>query len=468
MNIITIVDSNWGISKEGSIPWNIEEIDNFLNDTISINKSNVIITNEGFNYKIINKKESDGEPVVFDELDSAMNYCIDNNYKVFIYGNSDLYKYYLHSRWSNVYIIQIEHNYQCDDFFPKEKLWNLTPVELREFETVDKNNQLIYGIESIKTEMNSIKLKYMKYSKNYNIINKEERNYLDVLYDLIKCGDFRQTRNAKTWSLFGKMLEFDLSSHFPLLTTKRVNFRHIFEELLFFLRGDTNVNHLADKGVHIWDKNTDRKFLDDHGFKEYKEGDMGEMYGFNFRHYGAEYKGMDEDYTGKGFDQIQYILNLLKTDKYSRRIIMTSFNPSTAHKGVLYPCHSIEVQFYVESENRLSATVYNRSQDMFLGNPYNIASAALLIYLICEVLNNSQPQNGQNILVPGRLMMFLGDCHLYENHYKQAIRQILREPLDFPQLHFNRKVKDLTDFKFEDVELIGYKSHPNIKADMVA
>ncbi|MCJ7636329.1 MAG: thymidylate synthase, partial [Nitrososphaeraceae archaeon] len=266
--------------------------------------------------------------------------------------------------------------------------------------------------------------------------------------------------------------EFDLEKGFPLLTTKKIFLRGVFEELLFFLKGDTNANHLSERGVKIWDPNTSREFLDSVGLSNYNQGDMGPMYGFQFYHHGVPYRGMNEDYGNQGFNQIEYCLNLLKTDPYSRRILMTSFSPFQAKEGVLYPCHSIVVQFYVESsqvknENRLSVAVFNRSQDFLLGNPFNLSMSALLVHMFSEVINNDPNYKGPRY-TPGRLIMNLGDVHLYEDHYTEAIRQILRDPHQFPKLNIKRKVNELTDFKYEDLELVDYNCYPNIPAKMIA
>jgi dihydrofolate reductase/thymidylate synthase len=187
-----------------------------------------------------------------------------------------------------------------------------------------------------------------------------------MLNDIITTGHYRKTRNEYTYSKFGKTLEFDLSKGFPLLTTKKVFFKGVAEELFWFLNGDTNSNHLSEKGVKIWEPNTSREFLDSMKFTDYEAGDMGPMYGFQWRHFGAEYKGMNADYTGQGFDQVQYCIDLIKKDPHSRRILMSSFNPAHAQQGVLYPCHGIGIMFNVE-EGKLSCMATMRSSDEFCG-----------------------------------------------------------------------------------------------------
>lgn len=187
---------------------------------------------------------------------------------------------------------------------------------------------------------------------------KGEIEYLRLLSKTLYMGDFRQTRNSKTYSLFDEKLVFDLKDGFPLLTTKRMFWKGIVEELLFFIRGDTNSKHLEDKKVNIWKGNTTQEFINNLGLP-YKEGDMGPMYGFNWRYFGASYEGCNMDYKGKGFDQLTKVIEEIKNNPHSRRILMSDFNPAEAHKGVLYPCHSLILQFYVR-DGCLDVTMYQR------------------------------------------------------------------------------------------------------------
>ena len=232
--------------------------------------------------------------------------------------------------------------------------------------------------------------------------------------------------------------------------------------------------------MNIWNANTKREVLDSSGLSSYEEGDMGPMYGCQWRHFGAKYEGCNADYTEQGIDQLSECINLIRNDPHSRRIIMTTFNPAQVNEGCLYPCHGISIQFYVESlnnisgdnpenntislcENKLSCMMTQRSGDLFLGVPYNIASYALLVHMMCEIISNS----GMKI-VPGRLIIVLGDVHIYETHKDQATKQISRDPYNFPFLKFNKKVENIEDFKFENVELCEYNHHPGIKAEMIA
>jgi thymidylate synthase len=246
----------------------------------------------------------------------------------------------------------------------------------------------------------------------------EEYQYLNLLK---KCllGNKRQTRNSETYSLFTEMLSFNLMKGFPLLTTKKVFIRGIFEELMFFIRGQTNTKLLEYKGVNIWKPNTTKEFIESCNLP-YNEGDMGPMYGFQWIHFNAEYKDCSTDYNGMGYNQLEEVINLLIKDPYSRRILMTTYNPLQAKQGVLYPCHSIVIQFYVDNMNMISMSMYQRSSDAFLGLPYNIASNALLLHLICSTVNKRINKNKYSV---GKLNIILGDVHIYKDHIDAVNQQ---------------------------------------------
>ena len=297
--------------------------------------------------------------------------------------------------------------------------------------------------------------------------NLGEEGYLRLLSAILEHGHERDTRNSITKSIFGKSLEFNIGTQLPLLTTKKMFARGIFEELMWFIRGQTDSKILEDKKVNIWKGNTNKEFLEGRNLS-YQEGDIGNMYGFALRHAGAEYQGCHIDYTNQGFNQIQYCMNLLKNDKYSRRIIMTTFIPHEAHKGVLYPCHGIAIQFYVterDGENHLSCQMTQRSGDFFHGIPYNISSYAILVNLMCVCLNNDDDIDMP--FVPDRLIMNIGDCHIYKDHYEHVTEQLCRKPYPFPQIKIKDR-KNIEDFEWTDIEIIDYLSHPKISADMVA
>ena len=300
------------------------------------------------------------------------------------------------------------------------------------------------------------------------MINQEEIAYLDILRDLITKGNERQTRNSITKSLFSRNLTFDLNNGFPLLTTKKMFFRGIFEELMFFIRGNTNTKILEERGVKIWKDNTTRTFLDNVGLNHYQEGDMGPMYGYQLRFFNANYKDCNDNYLNKGVDQLKYVIDTILKDPFSRRIIMTTFNPAQVNEGCLFPCHSLMIQFYIREENDiyyLSQQNYIRSNDIFLGNPYNIASFALMSYLLCHHLNYITKSNKYK---PDMLYITLGDYHLYKDHYEAAQEQINRTPYPFPQLNIKKYHDNIEDYEYEDIEMINYMSHPAIKTQMIA
>lgn len=285
----------------------------------------------------------------------------------------------------------------------------------------------------------------------------EEHQYLDLIRRILATGVSRGDRTGTgTMSVFGETMRFDLRSAFPLLTTKRVFWRGVAEELLWFIRGSTNANELAEKGVHIWDGNGSREFLDGRGFPDRQVGDLGPVYGFQWRHFGAEYSDMHADYTGQGFDQLKEIIETIKTNPNDRRMVLSAWNPAALHQMALPPCHMM-AQFYVANDE-LSCLMYQRSCDMGLGVPFNIASYSLLTRLIAHVTG----------LRAGDFVHVLGDAHVYNNHIDALREQIEREPRPFPTLTIRNRpdLNTIDDFVMEDLELNGYDPHKTIKMQM--
>ena len=467
-DIIVAVDNKFGIGLNQSIPWHIkEDIIYFRNKTTYTelpNNTNVVImgrkTWETLPNKILNNRINivvTHQDITFDGIifvksfDEALNvsYKLNNIENIFVIGGAQIYNEALHHpNLRYVYMTKINHDYECDI--------NITFDE-KIYETL---NETIFNSDS--NNENKV-IFFMKYQK---IKNHSEHQYLNLLTKLINYGHRRQTRNAVTYSLFGEKMEFDLSKSFPLYTTKKVFFRGIFEELKFFLLGQTDSKILEQKGVNIWKGNTSREFLDNLNLKNYDVGWMGSMYGYNMLHFGYPYEGANIDYTNKGFNQIEYVLNLLKNDPYSRRCMFTTYNPATVKEGVLYPCHGLLCQFYVEDGNKLSCSMIMRSCDIICGNPFNVASYALLVHIICELLNNDPTYKGDKFNV-GRFIIFMNDVHLYEEHISQANEQLTREPYMFPKLKITKKIQKIDELEFTDIELIDYKHYPAIKADMV-
>lgn len=284
--------------------------------------------------------------------------------------------------------------------------------------------------------------------------------YLFLVQDVIGSGTEKKDRTAVgTICKFGEMMKFDISNEFPLLTTKKMYWKGIVEELLWFIRGDTNSKSLSEKGVKIWEANGSREFLDSRGLKDNVEGDLGPIYGFQWRHFGAEYAGINGDYNNKGIDQLKECIRLIKTDPTSRRIILSAWNPVDIHKMALPPCH-ILCQFQVTNLGNkmptLNCLMFQRSCDMGLGVPFNIASYALLTYIIAHSCN----------LMPGELSIMMGDVHVYSNHIEQLKEQMVRKPYPWPKLIFKCNPKDVELYTIDDFELKEYKCHPSIKMDM--
>ena len=275
------------------------------------------------------------------------------------------------------------------------------------------------------------------------------QQYLDLLDRVLTHGKVRQDRTGTgTVGVFGHQMRFDLAEGFPLLTTKKLHLRSIIHELLWFLSGETHVQPLQDAGVRIWNEWATAEQTARFGRKE---GDLGPVYGHQWRNFGATV-GTDGAYNQDGVDQIQNLLDTLQTNPWSRRMIVSGWNPCEADQVALPPCHTL-FQFYVQ-DGRLSCQLYQRSADIFLGVPFNIASYALLVLMIAQVSD----------LKPGDFVHTMGDAHLYSDHLEQARLQLTRDPRPLPTMTLNPDVKDLFSFRFEDFTLSEYDPHPHIRA----
>ena len=291
----------------------------------------------------------------------------------------------------------------------------------------------------------------------------QESQYLQTLRNLLLNGQARDDRTGVgTLSLFGGQQTYDVSQYLPLLTTKFVPINLIIKELLWFLSGSTDAKVLQSQGVHIWDGNSSREFLDKRGLDHYEVGDIGPMYGHLWTSFGSAYEGCDKDYAGKGYDQIRYVLDLLRNDPFSRRILMTAWNPPDLDKMALAPCHVL-FQLYVEEDPNthvryVSGHLYQRSSDYFLAANYNLVSYTILLYILCKKVG----------YYPKNMIMSFGDCHIYKNHVEQVKTQLGRNPRPQPILLLNDSIteKDLRDITVADFELVGYLPQPAIKATM--
>ena len=261
------------------------------------------------------------------------------------------------------------------------------------------------------------------------------KQYLDLMRHVRDQGVDKSDRTGTgTRSVFGYQMRFDLNAGFPLVTTKKCHLKSIIHELLWFLQGDTNIKYLQDNGVRIWDEWAD------------ENGDLGPVYGYQWRNWPAP--------NGESIDQISKLIEMIKSNPDSRRLIVSAWNPALVDDMALPPCHAL-FQFYV-ADGKLSCQLYQRSADIFLGVPFNIASYALLTMMVAQVCD----------LQLGDFIWSGGDCHLYSNHMEQVEEQLNREPLPLPTMRINPQVKSIFDFTFADFELCDYQAHPHIKAQV--
>ena len=420
------------------------------------NRINFLLTNDKSS-KLPKPKYLNAKKLYCVNLKQFKEYYNRYNPNVFIIGGGKIYNLFLNN----------------SDFFI-EKLYI---TEVKGFK-IDNSDSLIcmdhfdfkykligYSEKYIQDSVLNYRILYYKKCNSFT----EEHKYFDLAQNILQNGNDRSDRTGTgTKSLFGKQLKFDISNGtIPLLTTKQVPFKAIFYELWWMMSGHTDAKLLKDRGVHIWDGNTSREFLDSRGLS-YKEGILGPGYGFQIRHFGAKY---NEEYADVskcdpninvigGFDQLKYVEHLLKTDPFSRRIMMCYWNPPDFDKTSLIPCH-FQIQFYVEEINNqkyLSGMFGMRSNDKFLGEPFNLCFYSLLVQILALKCN----------MKPKELIYSVGDVHIYKNHIEQIKEQMTRTPRPFPKVHLNDilKTKDWANIEFSDVDLIGYFPHPSIKAKM--
>lgn len=376
-----------------------------------------------------------------------------NDVNVFVIGGSEVYNYFLST---------------CSELLMPKKLY-ITHVMNPKFseapnkfmDNFDSRFKLIGYTEKIK--QNNYEFRTLIYSSTKDI--PQEKIYFDLIQNILANGNLRINRTGiESISSFGTRMEFDISQSIPLMTTRKIPFKAIVEELLWFCRGDTDANILQEQGVTIWNGNTSREFLDRQNLQHYPEGILGAGYGFQWRHFGAEYNYKLADSnklksTIGGFDQLEYIVNLLKTDPFSRRIMLSAWNPSDFDKVALPPCH-ITVQFYVEEIKKvkyLSCQFMMRSSDA-LAWAFNVVSYSILTYILAMKCN----------MRPHKIIYIAGDTHIYTNHLAQFHEQLSRSFRPAPKLYLDPSIidKDWKDIKFSDFELIGYFPHKPIKMPM--
>eukprot|EP00755_Sulcionema_specki_P027813 Sspe_Gene.88548::Locus_60536_Transcript_1_1_Confidence_1.000_Length_1683::g.88548::m.88548/K13998/DHFR-TS; dihydrofolate reductase / thymidylate synthase len=465
-DLILAADSKGGIGKEGKLPWHLPGDMKFFKETTLATtpsakgpaKRNVCIMGrktwesiperyrplkDRINVVCSSTMEApEGVHVVKGGLAEALEFVVglEDVDKVFVIGGAALYSAALSAPLekfvSRVFITRVSGDFECDTHvdFPEDPRGYLRVSSAEP----QKDGEVEYVIQE------------------YHKVNREERQYLDLVEEIILTGNKKGDRTGVgTLSKFGAQMRFDLrDGRFPLLTTKRVFWKGVAEELLWFIKGCTDARVLKEKGVGIWDGNGTREFLDSRGLQHREEGDLGPIYGFQWRHFGAEYTDCHADYTGKGIDQLQQVIDTIKNNPNDRRIIMSAWNPAALHEMALPPCH-VMCQFYV-FDGELSCQMYQRSCDLGLGVPFNIASYALLTCLIARVTG----------LRPGDFIHTLGDAHVYSNHVDPLREQLKREPRCFPSLKILREHENIEDFTMDDFAIVGYSPYPTIKMEM--
>lgn len=445
INIIIATDTDGGIGYKNRLPWFIpEELKIFREKTIG----NIVIIGKRTHDSIPNLKNRD---IFIVSQDNPLSSCIDKaiilsqdtGKKIWICGGKYVYETFMknYSHLLDEIHMSIIHcpNLVSDTF-----------IDLKLLQGYLFDKELLVSHP-----------KFNHYVLKYKIMEHDcDVQYINLLRDVYMDGNYRNTRNSPVKSLFCKHLSFDMNLGFPLLTTKKMFWKGIIEEFIFFIKGETDTKILESKGINIWKGNTCRNFLDSKGFYNRPEGIMGPMYGYQWRFWGADY----DEQTGKpsetfktfGIDQLQNIIEEIKKSPTSRRLLITDYNPSQVNDGVLPPCHSIIIQFYVNGD-KLDMFCYNRSSDLFLGLPFNIASSSLLLHLIAKMTD----------LQPNILHLSLGDCHIYESHFSAIEEQLTRIPWKLPTLTL-KNITTLKELSSNNFILENYNSHNHIKANMIA
>lgn len=454
--LIVATDVHGGISKNGTMPWKSRADMKFFREKTTGNHKNAVIMGrrtyesiptehrplQGRHNIVISRQwrqEDHSEISVYSSIIDALGgvgSMISKYEEIYVIGGESIYrqivKDYLYL-CDKIYVTKFKVNYNCDQFFPLDNVKN--------FEQ---------GQNPVKTK------DYTRFLYVPNVSH-PEYNYLDLLRKIHDDGEFRNDRTGVgTISLFGQRAEYDISERIPILTTKKVNFNHTIVELLWFISGSTDSKILENQGVYFWRDNTSEEFLKTRELK-YVEGDTGPLYGFQWRHWGAEYKGCDADYSGKGKDQLTTLIENLQKDPFSRRHIISTWNVSDLDKMVLPPCHSF-VQFYVSPDRKyLDCCLYQRSYDAACGAPHNILSYSILTYMIAHITGYK----------PRKFIHMAGDAHIYKNHLGGVDRQLGRTPHPWPKLVLSADdIRSIDDFKFEHFQIKGYTSWPYISYKM--
>lgn len=495
--VVVAATKEMGIGKDGKLPWKLPSDLKFFKDitmtTSNPEKKNAVImgrkTWESIPLKnrpllgrlnVVLTRSNDFVAGNFENvvscgsLDFALKLLGTSPYdcsieKVFIIGGGQILREALNvPACEAIHMTEIETSVECDTFIPSVDAFSFQPW-YSSF-PLHENNVLFSFVTYVrvrKTTADScqnngngsgcgkFEIQGFSFLPRMILEKHEEFLYLQLAQDILSNGNLKDDRTRTgTLSKFGCQMRFNLRKTFPLLTTKKVFWRGIVEELLWFISGSTNAKVLQEKGIHIWDGNASRSYLDSIGLTDREEGDLGPVYGFQWRHFGARYTNMHADYTGQGFDQLLDVIHKIKTKPHDRRIILSAWNPSDLGLMALPPCHMF-AQFYV-ANGELSCQMYQRSADMGLGVPFNIASYALLTCMIAHVCD----------LHPGDFIHLIGDTHVYCNHIEPLQQQLQNLPRPFPVLKISPDKKDIDSFVPDDFKLINYNPHQKIGMKM--
>jgi len=486
ISLIVATTSKGGIGKDGTLPWKLPE------DMAHFKKVTMSAPSGKMNAVVMGRKTWESIPEKFRPLAGRVNVVLsrkvaephfaspypadvltassvedalkqlgeqDNVSEIFAIGGESVYKDALSlPACGRIFMTRIAKDIECDTFFPAfdDSLFKVSYVSKTSSRENLSYDFMVYEriVETKENEFVMPSPSMLALGGTDKFLH-EEYQYLNLVREICEKGYRGDDRTGTgTVSLFGTAMRYDLRKSFPVLTTKRVFWRGVLEELLWFVKGDTNANNLAEKNVKIWDGNGSREFLDKRGLSHREVGDLGPVYGFQWRHFGAKYVDMHTDYTGQGVDQLAECIKKIKEDPTDRRILLSAWNPADLSLMALPPCHMF-CQFYV-ANGELSCLMYQRSADMGLGVPFNIASYALLTCMMAQVCG----------LKPGEFIHNMGNCHVYANHIEPLKTQLDRTPRPFPILKMNPDVKDIDGFKASDFELLGYSPHGKIAMDM--
>ena len=384
----------------------------------------------------------------FDYLQSIDNEKVCNIGKVFIIGGGQLYSHVVMNHKDKISRI---YKTESNILYNPQEGDNIVYFNCPELPYKISFSKQCQGKMYNSLELTTIPCEFTIYQ---NHINENENQYLDLLRKVMDKGDIKQTRNSKVYSLFGEKMVFDLRKGFPLLTSKKMGWKTILRELLWFISGSTDNRDLNEKKVHIWNKNAEEYY----SRSDLEEGDLGPVYGFQWRHFGADYVSCETDYTGKGIDQIKQIIEQIQENPTSRRLIFSAWNPVDIPHMALPPCH-VMTQFNIDVEGGwIDAQLYQRSGDMFLGIPFNIASYSFLLHIIGNITGYK----------PRYLHHVIGDAHIYECHLSAIDKQLCRGTYPSPQLTIINPIQNIDTIVEENITIHNYKCDERIVAEMIA